>query len=803
MFLQTALLYPCALAALCLGTGLLVDRCCEGGVPAPLLAVVGAAALVGFSQLLTYAYPLAGATPYAMAAVAVAGPLASRARALALARSLVRRPGLALTSALAYALCLAPVLAAGRASFSSYMALSDSAVHMIGADYLIGHGQHYAHLDLASSYGLFVHNYYASGYPSGADMLLGASAALLGLPLIWAFQPFVAFMLALAVGPAWMLARGIGLRGAWAHAAALSATVPALVYAYELLGSIKEIASIPLVLALGALATVGRSWLGAGRTRAVPFGLLLAAGVSVLGLAFGAWGLVAAVVAGARLWTGERPGPRRALALAAAVVVPLAVAAWPTWSHLGDSLSVASNIAGTSNPGNLSTSLGAVHVLGVWLRSSYKLSPAGAAGALTYALAGLTALAGLGGAVQLVRLRAAALLGWLVLSVAAWGLITAAVTTWAQAKTLVLTSPAVMLAAWGGVALARSLPARRLALPAAGALALALASGVLASDALQYHGSDLAPTTRYEELASIGARFAAARGPVLVTDFDEYALYELRRLDPGGPDFVYPPPALAGASRGYGQPVDLQAVAPRSLDGFPLIVTRRDPSLARPPGAYRLVWQGVYYEVWRRVLSEVPVLAQRSLSGDAGEQCRAFARLAAVAPGGHGRLRVAPAPRLVDVSLARRHLPAGWGRERRGVSMNRPGRLSVSFELPSAGRWDLWIKGRVMARLDVSLDGRRVASRSGQVGGNSLVPNVAPAIELRLAAGRHRLTLRRVGAPLAPGDGGEAVLARVFLTAVADPQATRTVPVARRRELCGASYEWVELLGGRSVGART
>ena len=73
------------------------------------------------------------------------------------------------------------------------MALSDSAVHMIGADYLIHHGQDYAHLDLHNSYGQFINNYYGTSYPSGADTLFGGSALLLGLPLIWAFQPFNAF----------------------------------------------------------------------------------------------------------------------------------------------------------------------------------------------------------------------------------------------------------------------------------------------------------------------------------------------------------------------------------------------------------------------------------------------------------------------------------------------------------------------------------------------------------------------------------------------------------------------------------
>ena len=75
-----------------------------------------------------------------------------------------------------------------------------------------------------------------------------------------------------------------------------------------------------------------------------------------------------------------------------------------------------------------------------------------------------------------------------------------------------------------------------------------LAGGALASDAMQYHSSNLAPTARYDELASLNARFAG-KGPTLFTDFDEYALYELRDLDVGGPDFDYPSTRAPGVAR--------------------------------------------------------------------------------------------------------------------------------------------------------------------------------------------------------------------------------------------------------------
>ena len=74
------LVYPLALALLCVGAGLLVDRCSGRFLPAALLPCVGAAALVALSQLSTYVAPLAQATPYLLLGAALAGSR-SRARA--------------------------------------------------------------------------------------------------------------------------------------------------------------------------------------------------------------------------------------------------------------------------------------------------------------------------------------------------------------------------------------------------------------------------------------------------------------------------------------------------------------------------------------------------------------------------------------------------------------------------------------------------------------------------------------------------------------------------------------------------
>jgi hypothetical protein len=794
MFVLTTLAYPLVLGALCIGSGLLVDRCSGGWLPGLLLPTVGGAALIGVSQLTTYVAPVAPGTPYAMSAVAVAGFVVGWPRVRAIVRRSWACSSQLVAPALAYALALAPVLLAGRATLSSYMGLSDSAVHMMGADFLLRHGQDYSHLDLRNSYGQYMNAYYNTSYPSGSDTLFGGSAFLLGMPLIWAFQPFNAFMLATAAGPAWLLLRRVGLDGRWAALGALTATVPALVYGYELIGSIKEVASLPMVLTLGALVVLHPSWLRRGASGAIPFALVVAAGVSALGVGFGAWVLATAVVLFA-IAIGDlragRQGARRMLMLVGAGVIVLFLSALPTWVGASGSLQVASNIASTSNPGNLHTPLRATQVFGAWLRGSYKQLPGGVDLTVTYALIAVTVLACLAGIVHVLRSRLYPLAGWLGLMLGVWLAFSLDATTWVNAKVLMLTSPVVMLIAWAGLAGLRASPLRATGL----LLAFVLAGGVLASDAFQYHNSDLAPTARYQELARVNTLFSG-RGPTLFTDFDEYSLYALRDLDVGGPNFIYDPPALAGFEGGYRQPVVLDRLPPTALRSYPLIVTRRDPLADRPPSAYRLLWQGVYYEVWGRSAGAPAAIAAGGLSGPSAARCARIGRLAALARADSGHLVVAGAPDLVRVPLASSSHPARWGHLGEGLAMNRPGQLSAAFSLPRGGAWKLWLQGQIMPTVAIGLDGHPLASIGGQLGGNSLVPNTMTPIPVSLSRGRHRLSVTRGGFRLAPGDGGSAILYSLFLTPPGAPnqQPLRVLSPGRWRSLCGQALDWIEVV---------
>jgi len=796
VFLLTTLAYPCVLAVLCIGAGLFADRVGGSFLPAALLPVVGAAALIAVSQLTTFAAPLAPATPYVLAGVAAAGLALGRRRLAALARSWRRGAWQLVVPVAVYVVALAPVLAAGRPTFSSYQLLPDSAFHMMGADFLIRHGQDYAHLDLRNSYGEYIHGYYGTSYPSGGDTLFGGTTALLRLPFIWAFQPFNAFMLATGAGAAWVLVGALGLEGAWAALAALVVTVPAVVYGYELVASVKEIVALPMILALGALVVLHRRWLRGPPQGAIPFALVAAAGLSALGAAFGAWVLAAVAVvavAAIRELAAGRLRARPLLLLSGVGALVLLLAGLPTWIHLQGSLQVAQAIGTTSNPGNLTGPLPAAEAFGTWISDSYRQVPLGTDLGISYALAAVALVAGVLGMALLLRRRAYALAGWIGLTLAVGAGLIAYSTTWAEAKTLMLTSPIVMLIAWGGVAALRH--SRRWIAAAAPLLALTLTLGVSISDAMQYHGSDLAPTARYTELASLNARFAG-RGPTLFPDFDEYALYELRDLDIGGPNFIWGPPALRNVALHHGDVVNLDRVRLRAWLGYPLVVTRRNPSASRPPTAYRLLWQGAYYQVWGRRAGAPAALAHLGLSVATPVRCTAVRRLARLAAHRRGTLVAARSPGLIRISVPQAQHP-GWHYRWPGLTMPRPGTLRATFSVPHAGLWDVWVRGEIMPTLQVGLDGQRLAGVGGELSGSSYNVDTAPPLRVRLAAGRHRLTLVREGSSgLAPGAGGDALLQALLVTPARsrDDETLQVVPTARWRSLCGRRLDWIEVV---------
>ena len=136
----------------------------------------------------------------------------------------------------------------------------------------------------------------------------------------------------------------------------------------------------------------------------------------------------------------------------------------------------------------------------------------------------------------------------------------------------------------------------------------ALAGGVLWSNALAYHDVTLAPRAPLAELQHIG-KLVAGNGPTFVNEYEVYA--DRHFLREGAP---VEPAEYRNVTLPLRDGVSLTESAWADLDSFPLstlepyrsIVTRRSPVESRPPSTYQLVWQGRYYQLWRRPLRRKP-----------------------------------------------------------------------------------------------------------------------------------------------------------------------------------------------------
>jgi hypothetical protein len=784
-FVLAVLVFPALVVGLALGAGLLVERAAGRSLPGLLLVPVGFAALVGVSQLSTWWGAIAPATPILLVLVALAG--------LVLGRTRLRSPGVdpwAVGAVVAtYLLVAAPILFAGRVTFTGYLLDTTAAVQLTGADHLLHHGRDFLGLGDSSSR-QELYQYFGRSYPSGAHTVLAGVGWLTGVDLAWLYSPYMAVLLALAALPLAFLARSAGLPRSLAAGAGVVAAAPALPYAYALQGSIKEVVLIPILGSLGALLVLwGRE--GAFEVRAaIPLGVVGAAGLSCIGLAFAPWlGLVAlacGVVAVARVGArGRRRLARAAVGLAGVVLL----FSLPTVAAFGSSLTIATNLsesnaAYANDPGNLLRPLSAAQAAGIWLGGSHRTGPTHLG--TTYVLIGI-ALAGAAlGALWLWRRGRTALLVWTAIQLVVWVVLTVRGTTWTDAKLLVLLSAAVVLLALLGAA---SFGRRVEGI----ALAAVVALGVLASDAIQAHDTNLAPTARFRELASIGARDWPGQGRILTPDFDEYTFWFLRRMEVDGPGFArkgYAAPLLDGTLPGYGKTYDLDALPGRTVVRYRLVVVRRGPDKSRPPAAFTRVWRGTFYEVWRRD-PRVRVVAHFPLGVGIEPvdrpRCRDVANLALLArrtPG--GRLASVARPPVVPVALP--SLAAGG--ERLVVPSGARRRLGV--RVPVAGSYVMWLQGAVSGPTEVRVDGRPIGTPRRQSGGDRSWIRVG---SVDLDPGRHAVTLTRSGHDRTLGDGA----ATVFTGAALEPAATGDDTVARTdpsgwRSLCGRQLDWIEVV---------
>jgi hypothetical protein len=805
VFVAAWILLPALLTALSLGCGLLVERLSTVRLPGPLLVPVGLALIVVLARTaMTLDLTAELGTPVVVAA-AVAGYGLSRRR---LRLAVVDR--WAVSAALVvFGVYAAPVVLSGSATFLGYTVLGDTAVHFTLIDRIATDGTSLADLP-PSSYRTTLEGYFSSGYPLGSHAALAAVRPLAFIDVAWAFQPFLAFIAAALALTIVGLLRGVVRAGARPAAIGALAAQPALTYSFAAQGSVKELATlwvVPLLAALvGRLAALPESESSTNRFQyraphLLPLAVASAAGVAVIGVAVVPWLGPVLLVA---LWVVVRHRPRsvgRIVALAAAFIGGVLVLSLPALVDLGDYLDIAKDVVTESTGlGNLLKPLDGLQVFGIWLTGDYRLPPGSGQGldnsTLTHVLIGVAAASGLLGLAWLVVRRAVGPLLYFVASLIALWYVTRAGSPWADGKALAIAAPAVLLAAALGPIALEGRPWRNVL---AAVVAVLIAGGVIVSNAYIYHGVSLASRDRLVELEELGER-TSGEGPLLYTEFEEFAKHFLRDADPVGateglevPGWT--PRTLDGGRAAFATTANVNTLLPEDVNRFRLLVQRRGPDGQRPPSGWRRAWTGDFYELWRRE-DEPRILAHAAPTAPGCGSLRGIARKAEAAS---ATLAAAPAPGWPRFVPSEHPIPFGWAPLPDGsgaVQTVGPGEIDGSLRVPRTDRYEVWLAGSFGRPVRVTIDDREV----GSIGNELSQPwNWVKLGQVQVDAGRHRVALVRGGGTLEPGNGdGRRVVGPLVLRPAAAPSAVRELPPEDWRRLCGRAFAWVEAVDGKS-----
>jgi hypothetical protein len=788
------LLFPAVAYLLFVGVALLLERATRVELPSPLLAPVGLVATV------VIAMPIYATGAGAWLATPVAALVAAAGYALARGELRARlNPGwLGLAGLGAYVLYVAPVVASGGWTWTGYNFVNDTGVQFLLADHLAHDGTSAPpgppERDPQSTGFEQIRIYLETGYPLGTHSLLATLKPLAAAPLEALYQPMIGlFAAAAAVSLGWLLALVSPL---WlAVVGGFVAAAGNLAYQYGLQGSIKEMA---MLAAVAVTAAVTRHVLGRrGRWGpGVVVGLMLAACILIYSTA--ALPYVAALAAGATIAAFVQRGRaigRADLVRGAAVAAGVAaVASLPMLTKVVEFGETAENTFSGDEPGaaddlgHLLRPLRLVQAAGVWLGRDYRVEVPANHGLNELFIWFVIAVAAVGIAYLAAR-RESGLLVYFGAAGAALALVASRVSPYADGKLLMLLTPAVLAVAWAAIGAV----GRRSALAAAPA-AVVVSAAVLWSDALAYHGTQLAPIERLEALEDVGERYAG-RGLMLVNDFEQFAQYFMRDARPNvALELITPYQAKDVLREGFvNLNVDVDQEPPEYLQYFPWIVERKGADTSRPPANYTLDYENRYYTVWRRdpavtVRDHMPF--QDLYVGAARPPCRTLRDFAATAQPGE-RLVAAFRPIGVRLDTLNAERSPAWVPHPFLADMVVPegpgfARARARF---GGGRYRVWVAGSFGRDVRVLVDGREVARVRGvNTEGEWLGGEV-----VRVAPGRHEIELRRGGGRPAPGDGFARALGQLVFEPLYPTDSIEWLAPAEVGRLCGRELDWVAI----------
>lgn len=808
-FICGAILFPLVLLALSTGGGLLVRRLGGDWLPYGLVPPVGFALLVATCAFATYIDWLAPAAPYVALVFALAGFAAWARSGVSLRVPRPRAiPWGALAALFAFAAIGAPTLLTGTPTWSGYTRIVDIGFQMDFSRHLAEAGR--TAVGNASSFQVVVGKLLNIGYPGGGQATLGVIAALIHTNLAWCYQTYHAFAAAMGALAIYSLLARTGASRPLRAIGAAVAIQPTALYAYALVGGIKELTTAALLMTVAAAFAVRLPGEKPAR--------------SVLPVAVGISGAFAAFSVGALPWLG--------LLLVVLLVVSLVpherwrtLASWVGLAlttiviSLPGIISAATQLSGIASSaiggvvelglGNLSAPVPVWSAAGVYLDADYRF-PLVHHVTLTHSLDVFVLVFAASGFVYSVWRRSWVLAAMGFAAPIALLYYKAHSTAWLQFKSFTITGVFALTLAFAGVcALATN---RRRAVALLGWLAAAvIAAGVMYGNAITYHDTTLAPAARYYDLAAIGKRYAG-QGPTLFPGFDEYAEYFLHEAD--GSSSVNPAKGEYSIRPGVQEPggvgfaFNLNQFQIPYLQKFKLIVEPRGPVGVRAPSNWDLVQQTKYFNVWRRARPASEVYFHYPLSGLAHERTPEFCGrlLATVHRAGPGAsVAYVPAASTTQISPAAGVHSLYWRPVGPGLIAYGAGHDRIAFTLPKSGSYSMWIAGSIGRPIEFALDGRPI----GTVAYEERYPDEFIRVGARqLSAGAHTLELLRGRDSLHPGSGNDVdpdtgeLGPIVLIPGEAPPSQVKLVPGSEAGKVCSApvGYQWIEVLrAGASV----
>jgi hypothetical protein len=801
------LVFPLVMTVLALGCGLLLERVAGFRLPGALVLPAGLAVVsaVGLFPIMSDA------------TAELAAPLIVVLAVVGIALSPPWRRGPLDWSAVAcgvgvFCAFAAPIALTGHPTISAYESQKDTATYLGLIDHFMNHGRNLHDLQVGE-YLALLQILLPEGYPLGSLLPLGVGQKLVGQDLIWIYQPYIAFLAAmLALSLYGLITRVIRSRPLRAGVAFV-ASQPALLFALSLWAGIKELSAAFALALLGALlATAFRD---EARGRALlPLAVAAAATIGIASFAGAIWLVPLLVPAIALIFRvkGRGVALRQAgafLALAALVGIPSLALTSEFWQE-----ATGADVTGESL-GALVNSLSPRQAFGIWPAGDFQTTP-GAEG-LTNILIVLVAFALVAGLVWTVRRREwelAVYVGGTLLAAAVVALLGS---QWIDAKAFATVSPGVVLMALVG---ALMIPPRRFRLAGA-VIAGVIAAGVVWSNVLAYHDTEIGPRDKFLELKEIADRIDG-EGPTLFTENDAYASRHFLRNAGlySGPSDVYGAviPEADGGIRLFERTRNLDTERYR-LEGllrYRTIVRRISAVSSHPSSAYRLVWLGRFYEVWQK-RHVLPRLLNHTAFGSPTQpsstpSCKQVLKIASFA-GPRGRVATVVRAPVTLLSLPGSE-PLWQPKTPKGEDALpdkfRSGSIKATARVPVTARYSVWITGSFDRPMQLFIDGKPLDKRRRQSNG---FPGQFYLLlgSTQLTAGAHSLELRWYDKGLLhSGTGGNAVFApglqpRVFsfgpLAFRRDPTNPKVtvVPVSRARSLCGKRLDWIEPIGPTNV----